>query len=176
MQVPWRALGSQPVVVELTDVWLVAGPWEEAEWEEGPAARRGRLAKEARLVAADLARRAGAGSEREQRGAARSFLSHLATLLLNRLQLRVRGVHLSFQVRPTPVATAARERVVEWGTACAEQGSWHRNSAGLATRNPGELAGGRRGSFWAWRHKQRAPGVLTLANRSSCAGISQSLS
>ena len=42
-QVPWRALQSRPVVVELSDVWLCACPRGEEEWEEDLAGQRAKV-------------------------------------------------------------------------------------------------------------------------------------
>ena len=42
-QVPWRALQSRPVVVELSDVWLCACPRSEEEWEEDLAGQRAKV-------------------------------------------------------------------------------------------------------------------------------------
>lgn len=42
-QVPWRALQSRPVVVELSDVWLCACPRSEEEWEEDMAGQRAKV-------------------------------------------------------------------------------------------------------------------------------------
>ena len=63
MQVPWRALRSRPVVIELADVQVCAAPREEADWEEGPARRRALAAKQAQLAAAELERLAKAGPQ-----------------------------------------------------------------------------------------------------------------
>ena len=89
------------MVVELSEVWLVAAPRDESDWEEGPAGRRARAAKEAQLAAAEVERLSKPhGSDKEQRGLGWSFLSHLGTMLLHRLQLRVHNVHLCFRVSP----------------------------------------------------------------------------
>ncbi len=60
---PWRALRSRPVIVEMADVRLTASPREEAAWEEGPARRRALAAKQAQLAAAELERLAKAGAQ-----------------------------------------------------------------------------------------------------------------
>ena len=49
LQIPWRALGSKHVVVEVSDVWLLAKSRDGPEWEEGPASRRKLAAQEAQL-------------------------------------------------------------------------------------------------------------------------------
>ncbi len=60
---PWRALRSRPVIVEMADVRLTASPRGEAAWEEGPARRRALAAKQAQLAAAELERLAKAGAQ-----------------------------------------------------------------------------------------------------------------
>lgn len=61
-------------------------------------------AKQAELAALDLVRlskpggRSGQGAGNEGSGLAWSFLSHLGTMLLNKLQMSVRNIHVCFQV------------------------------------------------------------------------------
>lgn len=92
------------MLIELSDVTLCASPRGEADWEEGPASAREQAAKQAQLAAAELeklsrrlAQEKGAGT-----GTGWSFLSHLGTLLLKKLQLSVNNVHIYF--RETPLA------------------------------------------------------------------------
>ena len=108
-QVPWRALRS-PVVVELADVHLRVALRRDAECEEGPAGERAWLAKQAELAAAELAALAAASAGDASGGAAAaaagrqggvlwSFMQHVVTMLVNRLQLTVRNVTVEFEVR-----------------------------------------------------------------------------
>ena len=67
------------------------------------AGQRAQAAKQAELAALDLIRLskpggkvAGAGSEGSS--LASSFLSHLGTMLLNRLQMTIRNIHFCFKV------------------------------------------------------------------------------
>lgn len=46
LQVPWRALQSRPVVVEMSDVWLCGSPRKEEDWEEDSASQRAQAAKQ----------------------------------------------------------------------------------------------------------------------------------
>ena len=106
---PWRALRS-PVVVELADVHLRVALRRDAEFEEGPAGERAWLAKQAELAAAELAALAAASAGDASGGAAAaaagrqggvlwSFMQHVVTMLVNRLQLTVRNVTVEFEVR-----------------------------------------------------------------------------
>lgn len=112
-QVPWRALRS-PVVVELSDVHLRVALRRDADLEEGPAGERAWAAKQAELAAAELAALAatsavggGGGADAGGGGAGGGgkggvlwgFMQHVLSMLVNRLQLTVRNVHVEFEVR-----------------------------------------------------------------------------
>lgn len=111
LQVPWRALRS-PVVVELSDVHLRVALRRDADLEEGPAGERSWAAKQAELAAAELAALAaasaggGAGGADAAAGAGAGvkggvlwgFMQHVLSMLVNRLQLTVRSVHIEFEV------------------------------------------------------------------------------
>lgn len=94
------------MVVEMSDVWLCASPRNEEEWEEDLAGQRAQASKQAELAARDLMRLSRPGSKgatgtsgaSEGSGFAWSFLSHLSSMLLNRLQMTISNVHISFQV------------------------------------------------------------------------------
>ena len=104
-QVPWRALRS-PVVVELSDVHLRIALRRDEELSEGAAAERAWLTKQAELAAAELAALAAAqgGGGGSDAGGTRaggvlwSFVQHVLSMLLNRLQLSVSKVHIEFEV------------------------------------------------------------------------------
>eukprot|EP00887_Chlorella_sp_A99_P007395 scaffold2.g7395.t1 len=103
-QVPWQALRS-PVVIDLADVHLQVCLRDEHDLHEGPAGERAWAAKQAELAAAELQALAGGGGgaaapaagAQEGRGILWSFVQHLINLLVNRLQLTVRNVHVAFQ-------------------------------------------------------------------------------
>ncbi|PSC70464.1 Methionine gamma-lyase isoform A [Micractinium conductrix] len=103
-QVPWRALRS-PVVVELSDVHLRIALRRDEELSEGAAAERAWLTKQAELAAAELAALAAAqgGGGGSDAGGTRaggvlwSFVQHVLSMLLNRLQLSVSKVHIEFE-------------------------------------------------------------------------------
>lgn len=111
---PWHALRSAPVVIELEEVHLCLGLLDGADLEPGPAGERAWAAKQAQLALAELQAAQEGGSNggsssgssgngggdagEGRKGMLWSFLQHLVTMLVNRLQLRVRNVHVSLQV------------------------------------------------------------------------------
>ena len=119
---PWHALRSAPVVIELSEVHLCLSLLDDEDLQPRPAGERAWAAKQAELAVAELqelsaaaaANGSGSGSSsgqaaadgvsgskgEERRGMLWSFLQHLVTMLVNKLQLRVSNVHISLQVRP----------------------------------------------------------------------------
>lgn len=105
-QVPWQALRTKPVVVELSGVRICVTLRDESEFEEGPAKKRRSAAKVAKLKAADLetlskrlAVEKTGGAPTENRSFWWSFMSQLIAMLLNRLQLTLSDVQLCFKVQ-----------------------------------------------------------------------------
>jgi hypothetical protein len=109
-QVPWATLRTlrSPVVVELADVRLRFALRRDEEMEEGPGGERAWAAKQAELAAAELAElaaaagggdaAAAAAAAGRQGGVLDSLLRHVLSVLLNRLQLTVRRLHIEFEV------------------------------------------------------------------------------
>lgn len=91
-------------MLHLSDVWLCASPRGEDEWEEELAGQRAQAAKQAELAAMELVRssrpagKSGGGAANEGNGLASAFMSHLGTMLLNRLQMTIRNIHICFKV------------------------------------------------------------------------------
>lgn len=88
-------------MVELSDVYFCATPWKEAQWEEGPAQKRRQAANMAQLGSAEVqkASRSLSGTSTAQKGGfGWSLLSWIGSILLNKLQLSVRQVHVCLKV------------------------------------------------------------------------------
>jgi hypothetical protein len=104
MQIPWRALRTRPVVIELADVELRVAERPETDWEEEAAGRRLQARKEAILASRELEQLSKPGiqqgAEAKSSSSSWSFFSHLGGLILNGLQLAVRNVHIVFEVIP----------------------------------------------------------------------------
>lgn len=155
LQVPWHALRSAPVVIELSDVHLCLGLLDESDLAAGPAAERAWAAKQAELAVAELEAAAAAsggvpgmagpggsnpaasgdgGKAEGSKGMLWSFLQHMVTMLVNKLQLRVRNVHISLQVGSGGVATSGPyflAETTEHPWYCCRTGGWRRLGSGI---------------------------------------------
>lgn len=99
VQCPWGFRGR--IVVELSDVYFCATPWTEAQWEEGPAQKRRQAANMAHLGSAAVqktSRSLSASNTAQKGGFGWSLLSWIGSILLNKLQLSVRQVHVCLKV------------------------------------------------------------------------------
>eukprot|EP00850_Spirogloea_muscicola_P003009 SM000012S25271 [mRNA] locus=s12:33265:51265:+ [translate_table: standard] len=121
LQVPWKKLGWEPLVVSMEHVTICAGPREEAEWEAGPSEKRAREAKRAKLAAAELvklSRRVSVKTwtyacvqactsqveplllalwpDAEDRSGL-SYISYLSAKIIDNVQVSVSNIHLRYE-------------------------------------------------------------------------------
>lgn len=84
-------VANAPLTIELSDIELHVTPRAEQDWSEGPAQTRDRIAKQAELAAAEIAKlskRSGWGRW--------SVIERLVTYLINNLRLSITGLHMQF--------------------------------------------------------------------------------
>ena len=84
-------------MVEVSDVYVCACPWTEAQWEEGPAQKRRHAANMAQLDSAEVQKASkslSSSSSSQKGGFGWSLLSWIGSILLNKLQLSVQRVHI----------------------------------------------------------------------------------
>eukprot|EP00850_Spirogloea_muscicola_P014797 SM000108S14241 [mRNA] locus=s108:273586:291541:- [translate_table: standard] len=94
LQVPWKKLGWEPLVVSMENVTICAGPRKEAEWEAGPSEKRAREAKRAKLAAAELVKLSRRVSE-DRSGL--SYISYLSAKIIDNVQISVSNIHLRYE-------------------------------------------------------------------------------
>ncbi|KAL0051145.1 hypothetical protein WJX82_002690 [Trebouxia sp. C0006] len=94
---PWGFRGRN--VIELSDVFICVSPRPEADWEEGPAKRRAYATKRAQLSAAEASRQLTGASSGQKSGYGWSFLTWSGSILLNKLQFRMKRTHICFKVQ-----------------------------------------------------------------------------
>ena len=102
VQCPWGFRGRN--VIELSDVFICVSPRPEADWEEGPAKRRAYATKRAQLSAAEASRQLTGASSGQKSGYGWSFLTWSGSILLNKLQFRMKRTHICFKVSLLAVA------------------------------------------------------------------------
>lgn len=96
--IPWSNLRGAPVKVFVEDVYLLASPKEEAEYDEDEEQRRKQRLKMEKLDSAELLKeksREGMSQEEQQKN--QSFTQSLVTKIVDNLQVTVKNIHIRYE-------------------------------------------------------------------------------
>ncbi|XP_046398302.1 vacuolar protein sorting-associated protein 13C-like isoform X1 [Ischnura elegans] len=92
LDIPWNNLYAKSVRIEIEDVFLIAGPIAEREFDPQKEKRLNRAAKRKKL--ADLENESFFGSGPPE---SRNFFENLMTTIINNLQIFIRNFHLRYE-------------------------------------------------------------------------------
>lgn len=98
LAISWSNLRSAPVKVLIEDVFLLASPKEEAEYDEEEEQRRRQRLKMEKLDSAELLKdknREGMSQEEQQKS--QSFTQSLVTKIVDNLQVTVKNIHVRYE-------------------------------------------------------------------------------
>lgn len=96
--IPWSNLRGAPVKVFVEDVFLLASPKEEAEYDEEEEERRRQRIKMEKLDSAELIKertRMGLSAEEERKN--QSFTQSLVTAIVDNVQVTVKNIHIRYE-------------------------------------------------------------------------------
>jgi vacuolar protein sorting-associated protein 13A/C len=98
LKIPWSNLRGQPVQVYIEDVFLLAAPKEDAEWDEEEEERRKQAVKIEKLDSAELLKdRTQEGMSQEEQQKNQSFTDSLVTKIVDNLQITVKNIHIRYE-------------------------------------------------------------------------------
>ncbi|KAL9075208.1 MAG: hypothetical protein Q9157_004112 [Trypethelium eluteriae] len=98
LQIPWSNLRGKPVRVNIEDVFLLAAPKEDTEYNEEEEEKRAHALKMEKLDSAELLKERnteGMSPEEQQRN--QSFTASLVTAIVDNLQVSVKNVHVRYE-------------------------------------------------------------------------------
>jgi vacuolar protein sorting-associated protein 13A/C len=98
LTIPWSNLSGAPVKVFVEDVFLLASPREEAEYDEDDEERRKQRLKMEKLDSAELLKeRNKEGLSVEEQKKSQSFTQSLVTKIVDNLQITVKNIHVRYE-------------------------------------------------------------------------------
>ncbi|CAG8982131.1 hypothetical protein HYALB_00003223 [Hymenoscyphus albidus] len=98
LKIPWSNLRGQPVQVEIEDVFLLAAPKEDAEYDEEEEERRKQAVKIEKLDSAELLKdRNQEGMSQEEQQKNQSFTESLVTKIVDNLQIKIKNIHVRYE-------------------------------------------------------------------------------
>ncbi|KAI9155542.1 Vacuolar protein sorting-associated protein [Paramyrothecium foliicola] len=96
--IPWSNLRGAPVKVFIEDVFLLASPKEEAEYDADEEDRRKQRLKMEKLDSAELLKeRSQEGLSQEEQQKSQSFTQSLVTKIVDNLQVTVKNIHVRYE-------------------------------------------------------------------------------
>lgn len=98
LKIPWSNLRGQPVQVYIDDVFVLAAPKEDAEWDEEEEERRRQAVKIEKLDSAEMLKdRNTEGMSQEEQQKTQSFTESLVTKIIDNLQITVKNIHVRYE-------------------------------------------------------------------------------
>ncbi|ATY65465.1 vacuolar sorting-associated vps13 [Cordyceps militaris] len=124
--IPWSNIRGAPVKVFIEDVYLLASPKEEAEYDEDEEESRRQRVKMEKLDSAELLKernREGMSAEEQQKN--QSFTQSLVTKIVDNLQVTVKNIHVRYEDSiSTPGHPFALGLTLEEFSAVSTDGQW----------------------------------------------------
>ena len=98
MQIPFTNLRGKPVRVNIEDVFLLAAPKEDAEYDEEEEAKRAHDVKMEKLENAELLKqRNSEGLSQEEQQKSQSFTESVTTAVVDNLQVSIKNIHIRYE-------------------------------------------------------------------------------
>lgn len=98
MSIPWTNLRGKPVRVNIEDVFLLAAPKQDEEYNEEEEKRRTHDVKMEKLENAELLKqRSPEGVSPEEQQKSQSFTESLTTAIVDNLQVSIKNIHIRYE-------------------------------------------------------------------------------
>lgn len=98
LSIPWSNLRGKPVKVDIEDVFLLAAPKEDADYDPVEEEKRAHALKMEKLENAEILRERNTdGMSQEEQRRNKSFTQSLITAIVDNIQLSIRNVHFRYE-------------------------------------------------------------------------------
>ncbi|KAE8355847.1 hypothetical protein BDV28DRAFT_20786 [Aspergillus coremiiformis] len=98
LSIPWSNLRGKPVKVDIEDVFLLAAPKEDADYDPEEEERRAHSLKMDKIESAELIKERNAeGMSPEEQRRNQSFTQSLVTAVVDNLQISIKNVHFRYE-------------------------------------------------------------------------------
>lgn len=98
LSIPWSNLRGKPVKVEIEDVFLLAAPKEDADYDPEEEERRAHALKMEKIEGAEIIKeRNSEGMSQEEQRRNQSFTQSMITAVVDNLQISIKNVHFRYE-------------------------------------------------------------------------------
>lgn len=98
LSIPWSNLRGKPVKVDIEDVYLLAAPKEDVDYDHEEEERRAHALKMDKIESAELIKERNAeGMSQEEQRRNQSFTQSMITAVVDNLQISIKNVHFRYE-------------------------------------------------------------------------------
>jgi vacuolar protein sorting-associated protein 13A/C len=98
LQIPWSNLHGKPVKINVEDVFLLAAPREDADYDPEEEERRQHAVKMEKLDSAEMLKaRSTEGQSLEEQKKSQSFAQSFVTAIVDNVQVTVKNIHIRYE-------------------------------------------------------------------------------
>lgn len=98
MSIPWSNLRGKPVKISIEDVFILAAPREDADYNEEEETKREFTMKMEKLESAELLKeRNTEGMSKEEQAKQQSFTTSMTTAIIDNLQVTIKNIHVRYE-------------------------------------------------------------------------------
>lgn len=98
LSIPWSNLRGKPVRVDIEDVFLLAAPKEDADYDAEEEERRAHALKMEKIESAEIIKeRNSEGMSQEEQRRNQSFTQSMITAVVDNLQISIKNVHFRYE-------------------------------------------------------------------------------
>ncbi|CAO2655854.1 Nn.00g046570.m01.CDS01 [Neocucurbitaria sp. VM-36] len=98
LSIPWSNLRGKPLKVNIEDVYLLAAPKEDADYDADEEERRAHAVKMEKLDSAELLKeRNTEGMSAEEQQKNQSFTASLVTAIVDNVQVTIKNIHIRYE-------------------------------------------------------------------------------
>ncbi|OJJ40573.1 hypothetical protein ASPWEDRAFT_220427 [Aspergillus wentii DTO 134E9] len=98
LSIPWSNLRGKPVKVDIEDVFLLAAPKEDADYDPEEEERRAHALKMERIESAEILKEKNSeGMSQEEQRRNQSFTQSMVTAVVDNLQISIKNVHFRYE-------------------------------------------------------------------------------
>ncbi|ODM22992.1 hypothetical protein SI65_00581 [Aspergillus cristatus] len=98
LSIPWSNLRGKPVRVDIEDVFLLAAPKEDADYDAEEEERRAQALKMEKIESAEIIKeRNSEGMSQEEQRRNQSFTQSMITAVVDNLQISIKNVHFRYE-------------------------------------------------------------------------------
>lgn len=104
-KIPWRGLGSSPVVAEVSDIYAVVQPKKNVKWDERIEREKRQSIKKKKLESYEASKQLAATTKAVANTTSDgndTFLNRLTETVINNLQVKIQNVHIRYEDRSDP--------------------------------------------------------------------------